>query len=61
MWLARAVENDDIASAFSLEDLLYLNKLCGVPLVFDFHHHKVRMSLWLMPSQCETSLCICGG
>lgn len=34
------VENDDVASAFSLEDLLTLNTLCGVPLVFDFHHHK---------------------
>jgi UV DNA damage repair endonuclease len=35
------VENDDVASAFSLEDLLELHKLCGVPLVFDFHHYKV--------------------
>ncbi|EFN52893.1 hypothetical protein CHLNCDRAFT_138423 [Chlorella variabilis] len=34
------VENDDVASAFSLDDLLFLHKLCGVPLVFDFHHHK---------------------
>ncbi|KAL4440141.1 hypothetical protein ABPG75_003142 [Micractinium tetrahymenae] len=34
------VENDDVASAFSLQDLLFLHSLCGVPLVFDFHHHK---------------------
>lgn len=36
----RAVENDDIASSFSLQDLLFLHGLCGVPLVFDFHHHR---------------------
>jgi UV DNA damage endonuclease len=34
------VENDDVASAFSLEDLLGLHAMCGVPLVFDFHHHR---------------------
>lgn len=34
------VENDDVASAFSLEDLLQLHKSCGVALVFDFHHHR---------------------
>lgn len=34
------VENDDVASAFSLQDLLFLHSLCSVPLVFDFHHHK---------------------
>ena len=39
-----AVENDDVASAFSLQDLLFLHDLCGVPLVFDFHHHKVGCS-----------------
>lgn len=40
--LPAAVENDDVASAFSLQDLLFLHSLCGVPLVFDFHHHRVR-------------------
>lgn len=40
----RAVENDDVASAFSLQDLLFLHSLCGVPLVFDFHHHKVGLA-----------------
>lgn len=29
-----AVENDDVASAFSLQDLLFLHSLTGVPLVF---------------------------
>lgn len=34
------VENDDIANSYSLEDLLDLHNMCGVPLVFDFHHHR---------------------
>ena len=36
------VENDDIATSFSLEDLLTLHRLCGgtLSLVFDFHHHR---------------------
>ncbi|PRW39126.1 UV damage repair endonuclease [Chlorella sorokiniana] len=34
------VENDDRPGSFSLQDLLFLHELCGVPLVFDFHHHK---------------------
>jgi hypothetical protein len=34
------VENDDIPNSFSLNDLLFLHGLCGVPLVFDFHHHR---------------------
>ena len=35
------VENDDKASMYSVKDLyemIYLE--CGVPIVFDFHHHK---------------------
>lgn len=34
------VENDDVSTAYSVKDLLYLHSLCGVPIVFDFHHHK---------------------
>ncbi|KAL4853397.1 UV-damage endonuclease [Chlorella vulgaris] len=34
------IENDDVASAFSLEDLLFLHELTKCPLVFDFHHHR---------------------
>lgn len=34
------IENDDTPSAFSLHDLLPMSKRTGVPLVFDFHHHK---------------------
>ncbi|PSC67605.1 UV damage endonuclease [Micractinium conductrix] len=34
------VENDDVATAFSVQDLLQLHAMCGVPIVFDFHHWK---------------------
>jgi UV DNA damage endonuclease len=34
------VENDDKGSMFSIRELLELHKMCGVPLTFDFHHHK---------------------
>lgn len=36
------VENDDVATSFSLQDLLILHRLCegNLPLVFDFHHHR---------------------
>jgi UV DNA damage endonuclease len=36
------VENDDIASAYSVDDLLVLHRLCdgALPIVFDFHHYK---------------------
>lgn len=34
------VENDDTPNAYSVKDLLYLYKLTGIPIVFDFHHHK---------------------
>lgn len=37
---AAAVENDDVATSFSLHDLLELHRLTGIPLVFDFHHHR---------------------
>ncbi len=34
------IENDDVPNLFSLEDLLPLHAATGVPLVFDFHHHR---------------------
>lgn len=33
------VENDDRGVEFSVADLMELHELCGVPIVFDFHHH----------------------
>ncbi len=41
-----AVENDDRPGSYSLQDLLFLHNLIGVPLVFDFHHHKA--SRWAL-------------
>ncbi|KAK9829616.1 hypothetical protein WJX72_006904 [[Myrmecia] bisecta] len=34
------VENDDVASYYSVTDLLPLSQETGIPIVFDFHHHK---------------------
>lgn len=34
------VENDDRPNLFSVIDLMELHEICGVPIVFDFHHHK---------------------
>ncbi len=34
------IENDDRPNLFSVIDLMDLHSMCGVPIVFDFHHHK---------------------
>jgi UV DNA damage endonuclease len=34
------VENDDKASMYSVKDLMYVHKQIGIPIVFDYHHHK---------------------
>lgn len=34
------VENDDKGSLYSVRELQELHRACGVPIVFDFHHHK---------------------
>jgi len=34
------VENDDKASMYSVKDLMYIHKQIGIPIVFDYHHHK---------------------
>jgi UV DNA damage endonuclease len=34
------VENDDKASMYSVLDLMYLHENIGIPIVFDYHHHK---------------------
>lgn len=34
------LENDDWPCAFAVKDLLPLSRRCGIPIVFDFHHHK---------------------
>lgn len=34
------VENDDKASMYSVLDLMYIHQTIGIPIVFDYHHHK---------------------
>ena len=34
------VENDDKASMYSGKDLMYIHERIGIPIVFDYHHHK---------------------
>ena len=34
------VENDDKASMYSVNDLMYIYERIGIPIVFDYHHHK---------------------
>ena len=34
------VENDDKASMYSVKDLMYIYERIGIPIVFDYHHHK---------------------
>ena len=34
------VENDDKATMYSVKDLMYIHKKIGIPIVFDYHHHK---------------------
>ncbi|RPG57886.1 MAG: UV DNA damage repair endonuclease UvsE [Flavobacteriales bacterium TMED191] len=34
------VENDDKSSMYSVKDLMFIHEKIGVPIVFDFHHHK---------------------
>lgn len=34
------VENDDKASQYSVNDLLNLHRLIGIPITFDYHHHR---------------------
>jgi UV DNA damage endonuclease len=33
------IENDDKAASFSTKDLIYIHENCGIPIVFDYHHH----------------------
>lgn len=35
-----SIENDDKASMYSVDDLLYIHNKIGIPIVFDYHHHK---------------------
>lgn len=47
------VENDDRPSMYSVPDLMYLHKLIGIPIVFDFHHHKFCTGEAVLILQCH--------
>ena len=34
------VENDDKVSMYSVKDLMQIHNTIGIPIVFDYHHHK---------------------
>lgn len=34
------IENDDKESMYSVKDLMYIHEKIGIPIVFDYHHHK---------------------
>lgn len=34
------IENDDKASCYSVSDLMWVHQRLGIPIVFDYHHHK---------------------
>ena len=34
------IENDDKATMYSVNDLIYIHKKIGIPIVFDYHHHQ---------------------
>jgi len=36
------LENDDKESLYTIKDLEYVYKLTGIPIVFDYHHHKCQ-------------------
>lgn len=40
--LRLTVENDDKPGLFSVSDLLALHRMCGIPIVFDYFHHKLH-------------------
>ncbi|MAN49606.1 MAG: UV damage repair endonuclease UvsE [Flavobacteriales bacterium] len=34
------VENDDKETMYSVKDLMFIHEKIGIPIVFDYHHHK---------------------
>lgn len=38
------IENDDKKSQYHTKDLYELHQMCGVPIVFDYHHEKIHSS-----------------
>ena len=44
--LRLTVENDDKPGLFAMSELMAVNKLCGIPIVFDYFHHKLHPGGW---------------
>lgn len=40
--LRLTVENDDKPGLFSVGELLPLHRMCGIPIVFDYFHHRLH-------------------
>jgi UV DNA damage endonuclease len=36
------LENDDKESLYTVKDLMYIHERIGIPIVFDYHHHKCQ-------------------
>lgn len=36
------IENDDKESLYTVKDLMFLYEKAGIPIVFDYHHHKCQ-------------------
>lgn len=34
------IENDDKPNMYSVKDLMKIHECCGIPIVFDYHHHQ---------------------
>jgi UV DNA damage endonuclease len=34
------IENDENTNMFSVKDLMKIHECCGIPIVFDYHHHQ---------------------
>jgi len=41
------IENDDKESLYTVLDLTYLHEKAGIPIVFDYHHHKCQKDTML--------------
>ena len=36
------IENDDKQSCFTVKDLLFIHQNVGIPICFDYHHHRLN-------------------
>jgi UV DNA damage endonuclease len=50
------IENDDTPSGFNVKDLVGLHRQCGVPIVFDFHHHKFNSGGWSVTEALDAAM-----